>query len=248
MPRTDWGWLLTPAELESWTLLLTADLFAVNKPGHVLCHPSKFGPWSSLIGAAREYLGEPVLHMPSRLDRETSGAVLFARNRELGSTLQRAIQHHRVHKTYTAILDGILSSPVTVDEPLGRDAHSSVFLKQAVRPDGYPSHTEFEPIACAANHTLTRIRPRTGRLHQIRAHAAFLGHPVTGDKLYGPDENHFLHFIQHGFDETLQQALPLSRQALHASSLVFQLPGGELRIDAPLADDIDTYWRSLQTP
>ncbi|MBI4891608.1 MAG: RNA pseudouridine synthase [Acidobacteria bacterium] len=248
MPRTDWGWLVTPAELDSWTLLLTPDLFAVNKPGHVLCHPSKFGPWSSLVGAAREFLGEPVLHMPSRLDRETSGAVLFARNRVLGSSLQRAIQHHRVHKTYTAVLDGILSTPITVDQPLGRDPHSAVFLKQAVVPDGSPSQTEFEPLAHAGNHTLVRVRPRTGRLHQIRVHAAFLGHPVTGDKLYGPDETLFLRFIRNGFDETLQRALPLSRQALHASSLVFQLPAGELRIDAPLAADIDAFWHSLQTP
>lgn len=239
--------MIAPAELESWILSVSADLLVVNKPGLVVCHPSKHGPWSSLIGAAREYLGEAVLHMPSRLDRETSGAVVFARNRELGSRLQRAIQHSRVRKTYTAILDGTLSEPVVVDQPIGRAAHSSVFLKQAVRPDGQAAQTEFHPLAHAGGRTLARIHPRTGRLHQIRVHAAFLGHPVTADKLYGPDETHFLRFIQHGFDDVLRASLPLPRQALHAASLIFQLPAGELRFDAPLAADIADYWRALES-
>lgn len=247
MPQTAWGWQISPPEFESWILLLSPDLLAVNKPGSVVCHPSKHGPWSSLIGAAREYLHEDVLHMPSRLDRETSGVVVFARNRIRGSELQRAIQHGRVRKTYTAILEGVLPAPVTVDRPIGRALGSAVFLKQSVRDDGQPAHTDFIPLAHASGRTLARIHPRSGRLHQIRVHASSIGHPVAADKLYGPDETHFLRFIEHGFDETLQRALPLPRQALHASSLEFDLPSGSLSFEAPLAADMDAFWRSLQT-
>ena len=247
MPQTDWGWQITPAEFESWIFFLSPELLAVNKPGSVVCHPSKHGPWSSLVGAAREYLREDVLHMPSRLDRETSGVVVFARNRIRGSELQRAIQHGRVRKTYTAILDGLLLDPVTVHRPIARAADSPVFLKQAVRDDGQPAQTEFVPLAHAGGRTLARVHPRTGRLHQIRVHAASLGHPVTADKLYGPDETYFLHFIRHGFDEKLQLALPLPRQALHASSLQFDLPSGALSFEAPLAPDLAAFWRALET-
>lgn len=247
MPQTDWGWQITPAEFESWIFFLSPELVAVNKPGSVVCHPSKHGPWSSLIGAAREYLHEDVLHMPSRLDRETSGVVVFARNSARGSELQRAIQHGRVRKTYTAILDGLLPAPITVDRPIGRALDSHVFLKQDVRDDGQSAQTEFIPLAHAAGRTLARVHPRTGRLHQIRVHAASIGHPVTADKLYGPDESYFLHFIQNGFDERLRQALPLARQALHASSLQFDLPSGPLAFEAPLAADLEAFWHSLQT-
>lgn len=248
MPQTEWGWQITPAELESWILYLSPDLIVLNKPGCVVCHPSKHGPWSSLIGAARESLGAEVLHMPSRLDRETSGVVVFARHRSLGSELQRAIQHGRARKSYAAILDGILEAPVTVDRPIGRAMHSRVFLKQAVRDDGQPAQTTFVPLSHARGRTLARVQPRTGRLHQIRVHAASIGHPVAADKLYGRDESYFLHFIQHGFDQTLQRALPLPRQALHASSLIFDLPSGALAFEAPLAADLDAFWRSLESP
>lgn len=247
MPKTDWGWQITPAEFESWILFLSPELVAVNKPGSVVCHPSKHGPWSSLIGAAREFLHQDVLHMPSRLDRETSGVVVFARNPTRGSELQRAIQHGRVRKTYIAILDGLLPAPITVDRPIGRALHSHVFLKQDVRDGGQSAQTEFIPLAYAAGRTLARVHPHTGRLHQIRVHAASIGHPVTADKLYGPDESLFLHFIQHGFDARLQQALPHPRHALHAASLEFLLPSGPLAFDAPLAADLDAFWRALQS-
>jgi len=97
MPLTDTGWLITPDELKSWILHEDEEVVVINKPGLVLCHPSKSGAWSSLVGACREYFGSDRLHMPSRLDRETSGVVVFARTQELGSLLQRAIQHrHRL--------------------------------------------------------------------------------------------------------------------------------------------------------
>ncbi len=247
MPKTDWGWLISPAELESWIIHRDADLLAVNKPGGVVCHPSKHGPWSSLIGACREYLGVEVLHMPSRLDRETSGVVVFAARRELGSLLQRAIQHGRVSKTYVAILEGTLRQPVFVDQPVGRATGSSVFLKQGVCADGQAAVSEFVPLEHSGGYTLARVHPRSGRLHQIRVHAAWMGHAIAGDKLYGPDERLFLEFIAHGFTQRLREMLPLERQALHASGLVFDLPDGPLCFHAPLARDMEEFWALLPT-
>jgi len=248
VPKTDWGWLITREELRSWIVHEDAGLLVIDKPGGVVCHPSKHGPWSSLIGACREYLTADVLHMPSRLDRETSGVVVFARHRALGSTLQRAIQHGRVRKSYTAILEGALDEPVTVEQPIGRAGGSAVFIKQGVSADGQPARTEFVPLDHAGRHTLVRVHPSTGRLHQIRVHAAWIGHPVAGDKLYGPDENLFLEFIAHGFTQRMKDLLPLERQALHSGELVFDLAIGPLRFEAPLAPDMAAFWRRLQDP
>ncbi|WP_321471251.1 RNA pseudouridine synthase [uncultured Paludibaculum sp.] len=237
--------MITPEELKSWILSQDDTLLVINKPGHVLCHPSKHGPWSSLVGACREYLSADVLHMPSRLDRETSGLVLLACDRELGSLLQRAIQHGQVRKSYLAILEGTLANPVEVDQPLSVATGSVVRLKRAVTPGGQHAHTVFEPLEHAAGYTLTRVHPTTGRLHQIRVHAASIGHPVAGDKLYGPDETLFLRFMEHGFDEHLQAALPFHRHALHAASLVFELETGPLSFQAPLAADMAEFWQNL---
>ena len=243
MPATEWGWRIEPDELESWILQNDDRLLVVNKPGLVVCHPSKHGPWSSLVGACREYLGVERLHMPSRLDRETSGVVVLAKDAALGSALQKAIQLREVSKTYLAILEGRLAEPVTVEQPIGKDTGSEVVVRRWVTPDGAASTTAFEPIESNGAYTLVRIRPLTGRLHQIRVHAAWLGHPVAGDKLYGPDQRLFLEFIAEGFTRNLASKLPLRRQALHASQLEFRLESGTMTFDAPLAADLAEFHR-----
>lgn len=245
MPKTATGWLITPDELRQWILEETPDWLAVNKPAGVVCHPSKHGPWSSLVGAARQYLGEPVLHMPSRLDRETSGVVVLVRRRELASRMQRAIQAGRVRKRYLAVLEGVLESAREVDLPLGRAEGSHVFLKQVVRSDGRPARTRFVPLEHRAGRTLARIEPETGRLHQIRVHAAAIGHPVCGDKLYGPDELLFVEFIREGFTERMRELLGAERQMLHAEQLIFDLGSDSLHFYAPMAADMRAFWESL---
>jgi 23S rRNA pseudouridine1911/1915/1917 synthase len=247
VPGTDWGWQVTPEELKAWTLERTADWLAVNKPAGLVCHPSKHGPWSSLVGAAREWMGDAELHMPSRLDRETSGIVVLVRRRELASAMQRAVQHGQVRKGYLAVLEGELERPLEVDLPLGRATGSRVFLKQAPRPDGYPARTRFVPLEWRGAKTLARVEPATGRLHQIRVHAAAIGHPVCGDKLYGPDEGLFLEFLRHGMTESLRKRLGAERQMLHAEWLEFELPCGALRFEAPPAEDLRAFWENLRS-
>ena len=217
MPRTSWGWEITRQELSQWTLYEDAQLLVLNKPAHVVCHPSKWGPGSSLAGACREYLGLRKVHMPSRLDRETSGVVVVAKSYPDASRLQRAVQRRQVRKVYHAILTGELRGPVRVDQPNGKAPESAVSVRRAVVPGGAAAITDFEPLACRLGLTLVRVIPHTGRNHQIRVHAQWLGHPVAGDKLYGPDETLFLEFLEFGWTERHAALLPLDSQALHAS-------------------------------
>ncbi len=247
MPQTEWGWQITAEELQAWTLELTPDWLVVNKPGLVVCHPSKHGPWSSLVGAARAWLGEAVLHMPSRLDRETSGVVVLVRRRNLASAMQRAIQSGLARKSYLAILEGELASAAEVDLPIGRATDSHVFLKQAVRAGGCTACTRFTPLEHRAGRTLARIEPETGRLHQIRVHAAAIGHPVCGDKLYGPDETLFLEFLRCGLTERHRRLLGAERQMLHAERIEFELPSGAVAFHAPPAADLLAFWEGLRS-
>jgi 23S rRNA pseudouridine1911/1915/1917 synthase len=222
--------MVTPDELESWVLHHDDDLLVVNKPAHVVCHPSKHGPWSSLIGACRALLGCERLHMPSRLDRETSGVVVVAKTEAMTRRLHRAAVRRDISKTYLALLEGRLERPVVVDQPIGPAAGALVAARRAVVEDGVSASTEFVPLARGAALTLTRVVPRTGRMHQIRVHAAWLGHPVAGDKLYGPDERLFLEFLEHGWTERLERLLRIDRQALHAA----EWSAPELHFTAPV--------------
>src|SRR5450755_180668 len=98
MPEEEWGRRITPEELSSWILENAADVLVLNKPAGVVCHPSKHGTWSSLAGAAREFLGVERLHMPFRLDRETSGVMLVTGCERAGKLLQAAVQKGEYRK------------------------------------------------------------------------------------------------------------------------------------------------------
>jgi 23S rRNA pseudouridine1911/1915/1917 synthase len=191
----------------------------------------------------REFVGADRLHMPSRLDRETSGVLVFARNAETGRRLQHAMLQGRVRKTYIAVLEGELRSRAVVDQPVGRDPESAFFSRQCIVPCGQPSLTEFEPVAYAPGHTLVRVYPLTGRRHQIRVHAAWIRHPVAGDKLYGRDPGLMFRLMERGFPDEELAMLPMPRHALHAAEIVY----GNDTFQAPLSDDIAAFWRRCQS-
>jgi len=239
MPITEWGWEVTEAELRSWIIQDDSDIILINKPALVVCHPSKRGPWSSLVGACRECLGYERTHLIARLDRETSGIILLAKHRLAARHFQMAIERRAVTKIYIAILEGSLTEAREVDAAIGKDPDSIIHCKSAVRTNGkkQTAQTRFKPIHSSSDYTLAEVEPLTGRKHQIRVHSQHIGHSIVGDKLYGPDETFFLDFIESGWTEKLAGTLPFNRQALHAFKTTFDLESGPRSFSAPPTED-----------
>lgn len=238
---------IEPEAFAGWIVREDERLLVLDKPGWVVCHPSKDGPWSSLAGAAREYLGGGAVHLVSRLDRETSGLVVLAKDRGMARILQTAVQSRRVGKKYFAILEGVLEDRLEVSRALERDVDSPVVVKQRVGQTGggQKAQTTFIPREHRGGCTLVEVIPHTGRKHQIRAHALWAGYPVAGDKLYGPDPLLYLKFIESGWTSEHAKRLHHFRQALHAARLVFDLGVERLTFEAPLAADLAALWESL---
>ncbi len=245
--------LIANEELRAWILTEDEEVVAFGKPGDVVCHPSKAGPWSSLAGAVKAGLGLEKAHLVFRLDRETSGIVLFAKTEKAASRLQRAMQDGRIRKTYLAVLVGELREEaghgagwIAVDQPLGDDEASPVFVKTCVRPDGKAARSRFRPLATAGGFTLAEVRIETGRKHQIRAHAQWLGFPVLGDKIYGPDARCYLEFIDKGWTPALAERLLLPRQALHCARIALEGNSAGLGAQAwraPFTEDLRVFVR-----
>jgi 23S rRNA pseudouridine1911/1915/1917 synthase len=235
--------MIAPGEVPGWIVYEDERLLVVNKPGDVVCHPSKAGPWSSLVGALREYTALPTVHLVFRLDRETSGIVVLAKDARMAGRLQVAMQKREVDKAYQAVLTGHLPAAVTVDQPLGDDLSSPVFVKSAVVPEGEGRRaiTHFTPEASGAGITFARVVTETGRKHQIRAHAQWLGHSLIGDKIYGPDARLYLDFIDHGWTEALATRLFLPRQALHCAEIDLRRAGLAHVFSAPMPEDLRQF-------
>jgi 23S rRNA pseudouridine1911/1915/1917 synthase len=253
--------MISAGELQAWVFTEDEEVVAINKPGDVVCHPSKAGPWSSLAGAVKAGLGLEKAHLVFRLDRETSGIVLFAKTEKAASRLQRAMQDGRIRKTYLTVLAGELrvaagtgevaaagmaEGDVWVDQPLGDDEASPVFVKTCVRADGKAARSRFRPLVAAGGFTLAEVKIETGRKHQIRAHAQWLGFPVVGDKIYGPDARCYLEFIDHGWTLALAERLLHPRQALHCARIALEGNAAGLGAQAwraPLAEDLRVFVR-----
>jgi 23S rRNA pseudouridine1911/1915/1917 synthase len=235
--------MISPEEVPGWIVYEDERLLVVNKPGDVVCHPSKAGPWSSLVGALREYAQLPTVHLVFRLDRETSGIVVLAKDAKMASRLQVAMQERKIGKVYLAVLTGGLTAAVTVNQPLGDDVSSPVFVKSAVvaAGEGQEAITHFAPVSVGGGVTLVRVVTETGRKHQIRAHAQWLGHTLIGDKIYGPDARLYLDFIDHGWTEALAAKLLLPRQALHCAEIDLRPAGLAHVFTAPLPGDLREF-------
>jgi len=216
----------------------TGDLLVVEKPPFLLIHPTKPGHVRTLWGELKQLLAFEIANggqvsIVNRLDRETSGLVLVAKNPETARRFGLLMQEQRIAKEYLAIVWGWPEwKDKSVDAPLlrqGTKMPSAIWLKQVIHPDGAPARTEFrvEEQFVRDNQRFSIIRafPRTGRTHQIRVHLTSLGHPIVGDKIYGPDEKLYLGFIDTGWTPELQRRLLLPRHALHSAAL--EIDGGE---------------------
>lgn len=223
---------------------------AVHKPAGLPVHPTAHYLNNTLTALVRERYGpDSGLNMAHRLDRETSGIVLFGTDPASTRGLKLAFQDGLVQKQYLALVHGDLANACVVEAPIGPAPSSVIRLRMGVRPDGQPSRTELVPLERFGDHTLVQARPCTGRQHQIRVHLEHLGHPVVGDKLYGHPDSFFLAIVEHGgVPPELQGALWLDRHALHAAAIRFPLPdgSGEARVQAPLPGDIEALITQLK--
>jgi 23S rRNA pseudouridine1911/1915/1917 synthase len=232
------------------------DFLIVEKPAPLLIHPTRPDGTFTLLHWLQEQYPDETLAIINRLDRETSGLVLVSRHRGAASDLGKMTMRREIHKTYLALCAGQPDDSGTIKEPLARIGlhHGSrIYLKQGVHPEGAAATTHFRRIETrrhpqAGLISLVELRLETGRLHQIRVHLAHLGHPVIGDKLYGPDDSLYLEFIDQGWTPRHQSLLYLPRQALHANHLTFTWQGTPHPITSPLPADLDTFWNQHPPP
>jgi len=229
----------------------TPDYAVVDKPPFLLVHPTKpNGPrtlWSELrqlLAFELETGGQ--ISIINRLDRETSGLVLVAKTAAAARRFGLLMQQNRIAKEYRAVVWGWPAwEHIVIDQPLdrlGKYGPSTIWLKQGITPNGSPAHTEFF-VEQRFNHggskfSVIRVVPRTGRTHQIRVHLAETGYPIVGDKIYGPNEQLYLEFIETGWTPRLANELLLPRHALHASKLFVP---GEGSWESPLPKDLSQF-------
>lgn len=220
-----------------------ADLLVVNKPAGLVCHPSKDGEASSLVGRVRMYLGSAEGRLVNRLDRETSGVVLLAKGAAVAGELGKLVAAGAMEKIYDAVVHGHLAvdaddKELCIRAPLGKDEASPVAIKDCVRPDGAPAETRVRVVRRFERDgrpfSEVEVRPITGRKHQIRIHLAHIGHPILGDKIYGGDEGIYLRFVTGVLTEADRAALVVEYHALHARRLAFTWRGRDWQFEGPM--------------
>ena len=200
------------------------DLLVLNKPAGVAMHPKADDASApSLAAMLTGYLGEgSVPHFVSRLDKGTSGLLIAAKSGYVHDRLRRALHSDNLRREYRAVAVGAVTPDHgVIDAPIGR-ADGSI-IRRCVRADGLPSLTEYETLQTSERFTLLRLRPQTGRTHQLRVHMAYLGYPLAGDWLYGTEDKNLI-----------------ARPALHSYELWFTQPitGQELHFTAPIPQDM----------
>jgi 23S rRNA pseudouridine1911/1915/1917 synthase len=219
-------------------------LLVVDKPGGMVCHSAQRPEHTSLAEWLREH-GVSTPRMINRLDRETSGLVVVAKNEGTAKTLGKAVLRREIEKEYIAICEGKFAEESgVIDQPIGISQTSAVYTKRVVDVTaGQPSLTRYAVERRSHHFTVVRLMPRTGRAHQLRVHMAWLGHPIVGDKVYGPDETLYLQFIEQGVTKEMLEKLLLPRHALHAGSVSFLHPITQqpCAFQAPLPDDMNVF-------
>lgn len=224
-----------PRQMDFDILFEDESLFVINKPAGLVVHPAPGNYEGTFVSGflahcALSDFDDPIRPgIVHRLDKQTSGVLIGAKNREALHRLSQQFHDRTVYKEYVAIVKGSVTGPQVVEGSIGRDAKHR--QRMAVVLGGRASYTEFYPICSNAGYTLIRAVPKTGRTHQIRVHAAFLGHPVLGDLLYSKEPH----------------ACGAVRQMLHCSLIRFAHPttGKTLTLKAPLPVDMLNLMKDL---
>lgn len=233
----------------------TDDYLVVDKPALLQVHPSKPGQtrtlWDGLKGLlAFEIANGGQVSIINRLDRETSGLTLVCKHSAAARHFSQLMARRLIEKEYLAIVFGWPEQDeYEIDAPIlrqGSQEPSKIYLKQMVHPRGVLAHTQirverrFTRFTKNGEHfAVLRARPLTGRMHQIRVHLAHVGHPVVGDKIYGPNEEHYLEFIETGWTPRLERSLLLRRHALHSTNLA--IPSEGLTWKSPPPADMQNF-------
>jgi len=209
-------------------------LFALNKPSGIAVHGGS-GLSFGVIEALRALRPDETMELVHRLDRDTSGVLVIAKKRaallELQALLREGDDEEAPNKRYLTLLVGKMpQGTMTVEAPLMKSVLQGGERMVRVDPAGKASVSHFKLLERRAGHSFCEVRIETGRTHQIRVHAAHLGHPVAGDEKYGDREA----------NKRLAEQAGLKRLFLHAASMEFALEGGAKPyvINAPLADDL----------
>lgn len=202
---------LLPVSMPLQILYEDEDVLAVVKPAGLVVHPSHGHFQDSLVNALAYYYQEREMHVKlrpiGRLDKETSGIMIFAKNQTAAARLIRQKQEGRFEKVYLAIVRGVPEPEEgTISAPIGRKPNT--LMKMSVDEQGAASMTAYKTLKILGDYALVQCIPKTGRTHQIRVHMAYMGHPLAGDQLYGIREQNG------GF----------SRAALHAMYVTFDQP------------------------
>ena len=221
-------------------------LMIVSKPGNLTVHPAGMYFNHTLWALVQRVTGLTQIHIITRLDRETSGLVLIALTPEAAKQCQAAMIEHTITKKYLTVLEGHVTTPQTISGWLTKTKTPSGAMRMALHPTPGPkgkrAETTFKPLSTHLNEAVTLVEatPTTGRLHQIRATASAMGHPVVGDKLYGPDPTVYDRFRTDAITPEDRSMLRISRQALHAAILEFPHPitREPLRFEAPMPADM----------
>ncbi|MGR6835664.1 RluA family pseudouridine synthase [Syntrophomonas erecta] len=219
---------LEPQPIPLTIIYQDKDLAVINKPKGLVVHPAH-GNWdNTLVNALLYHIrdlsginGEIRPGIVHRLDKDTSGVMVVAKNDYAHRHLARQIKDHSVNREYIALVHGTIQENVgTVDAPIGRSRQDR--KKMAVVPEGRSAISHYQVMDRFSQYTLVKIKLMTGRTHQIRVHFSYIGHPVVGDPLYGPHKQH----------------LGFTSQALHAHLLGFEHPTAgkymEFRSDLPI--------------
>ncbi|MFW5807578.1 MAG: pseudouridine synthase [Spirochaetota bacterium] len=233
-----------------YTVLLEDELLlCVSKSGDIPVHPA--GPYfnNTLTTLLEDDFGCR-LYTVHRLDRETSGVILFAKNPGTASRLSAG--WNRTRKEYLAIVHGSFTGEIRCTVPIGPayepdDNRTGIVRKKRKARDGAPesADTLFSSVVAGESFSLIRAVLGTGRRHQIRVHCRYLDFPIVGDKIYGTDERLYLEFIENGMTNSLLERCLMPRCALHSHRLTFIHPGSEAecRVTALLPDDMSTFMK-----
>lgn len=214
---------IQPVDFPLQILYEDDDLLLIDKPAGIAIHPAALTEETvTIAGAAAYYLKSDSFHGVNRLDRGTTGVMAIAKTGYIHALCMQQLHTDAFQRDYRAVCEGVPSpAEGVIDLPLGR-AEGSV-LKRQPDPDGLPAHTRYEVLATCNGRALLRLTPTTGRTHQLRVHMAAIGHPLTGDWLYGTED----------------KAL-IARPALHSHALTFTHPltGAPQHFTAPLPEDM----------